>query len=161
MAIIKDGSIVGGDEWRHVADDEALPEGNVTVSLKRWQAEKDTLAGRAAPLGLRLAAADSIESILGDLGRFGVIVFDMAHFTDGRVFTQARLLRERHGYQGELRARGDFLRDQMFFLHRMGVNAFEFPEGTDLDDRLVAFREFSVTYQTGADEPLPLYRRRG
>lgn len=159
MAIIKDGSIVGND-WSHAADDAALPEGNATVSLKRWLAEKDSLAGHGS-LGLRLTAADSIESILGDLGRFGVIVFDMAHFTDGRVFTQARLLRERHGYQGELRARGDFLRDQMFFLHRMGVNAFEFPEDTDLDDRLVAFREFSVTYQAGADEPLPLYRRRG
>jgi uncharacterized protein (DUF934 family) len=161
MAIIKDGGIATGDAWRHVADDEVPPEGGITVSLQRWQAEKDTLIERAAPLGLRLTAADTIENILGDLSRFGVIVFDMAHFTDGRVFTQARLLRERHGYQGELRARGDFLRDQMFFLHRMGVNAFEFPEGTDLADRLVAFREFSVTYQAGADEPLPLYRRRG
>ncbi|MGZ8244086.1 DUF934 domain-containing protein [Methylomagnum sp.] len=160
MAVIKDGNITGND-WRHAADDEALPEGNATVSLKRWLAEQDSLAGRPAPLGLRLTAADAIEGILGDLGRFGVIVFDMAHFTDGRVFSQARLLRERHGYAGELRARGDFLRDQMFFLHRVGVNAFEFPEGADLENMLHAFREFSVTYQTGADEPLPLHRRRG
>jgi uncharacterized protein (DUF934 family) len=160
MAIIKDGRITGND-WRHAADDEMLPEGNITVSLKRWQAEKDSLAGRNAPLGLRLAAADAPEAVAGDLGHFGLVVFDMAHFTDGRVFSKARLLRERFGFSGELRARGDFLRDQMFFLARVGVNAFEFPEGADLEDKLRAFGEFSVTYQAGVDDPRPLYRRRG
>ena len=84
----------------------------------------------------------------------------MATFTDGRAFSQARLLRDRHGYAGELRARGDFLRDQMFFLRRVGVDAFEFPEGTNLQDRLKAFEEFSVTYQAAVDNPEPLYRRR-
>lgn len=160
MAIIKDGTIVGND-WRHVADDETLPEGNVSVSLQRWQSEKASLAGRNAPLGLRLAAADALEAIAADLTHFGIIVLDMAHFTDGRVFSQARLLRERYGYPGELRARGDFLRDQMFFLARVGVNAFEFPEATDLEDKLRAFGEFSVTYQAASDDPRPLYRRRG
>jgi uncharacterized protein (DUF934 family) len=160
MAIIKDGRIAGND-WRHIADDEALPEDNITVSLKRWQAEKEGLIGRNAPLGLRLTAADAPETVAGDLQHFGLVVLDMAHFTDGRVFSQARLLRERHGYTGELRARGDFLRDQMFFLARMGVNAFEFPEGTDLEDKLRAFGEFSVTYQAAVDDPRPLYRRRG
>jgi uncharacterized protein (DUF934 family) len=159
MAVIKDGKIVGND-WRHVADDEALPEGNATVSLKRWQAEKDSLTGRNAPLGLRLTAADAPEAIAEVLRHFSVIVFDMAHFTDGRVFSQARLLRERFGYSGELRARGDFIRDQMFFLSRVGVNAFEFPESADLEDKLRAFGEFSVTYQAAADNREPLYRRR-
>lgn len=160
MAIIKDGGIVG-DDWRHVEDGAALPEGKATVSLKRWQAEKADLAGRAAPLGIRMGPADAPEDLAGDLDRFALIVFDVAQFTDGRVFSQARLLRERYGYKGELRARGLFLRDQIFFLARVGVNAFEFPEGTDLEDMLHAFGEFTVTYQAAADIREPLYRRRG
>lgn len=160
MALIKDGGIIG-DDWRHAADDEVLPEGKATVSLKRWLAERDILLEHGAPLGLRLGAADPVETVAPDLGCFEVVVLDMAHFTDGRAFSQARLLRERYGYAGELRARGDFLRDQMFFLARVGVNAFEFPEGTDLEDKLRAFGEFSVTYQAASDDPRPLYRRRG
>lgn len=160
MAVIKDGGIIGND-WRHVADEDPLPEGNATVSLERWQAGKADLAGRKAPLGVRLAPADAPEDLAEDLDRFGLIVFDIAQFTDGRVFSQARLLRERYGFQGELRARGHFIRDQMFFLARVGVNAFEFPEGTDLEDMLHAFGEFTVTYQAAADVREPLYRRRG
>jgi uncharacterized protein (DUF934 family) len=160
MALIKNGAIAANDWW-HLADDEALPEGKATVSLQRWQADRDVLVEHGAPLGVRLAAADGVEAIAADLGCFEVVVFDMAAFTDGRVFSKARLLRERYGYTGELRARGDFLRDQMFFLARVGVNAFEFPEGTDLEDKLRAFGEFSVIYQAGVDDPRPLYRRRG
>lgn len=159
MVIIKDGRI-DGDDWRHLADDEALPAGKVTVSLSRWRAERDSLIQSGATLGVRLKAADPPEDIAGDLGHFSLIVLDMAHFTDGRVFSQARLLRERHGYAKELRARGDFLRDQMFFLKRMGVDAFELPEGVDPEELLPAFDEFSVVYQAATDIREPLYRRR-
>jgi uncharacterized protein (DUF934 family) len=158
--IIKDGAIVA-DAWAHVADDQPLPEGPSTVSLPRWQDGQEVLIEHGAPLGLRLGAADAVDSLADQLGAFELIVLDMAAFTDGRVFSQARLLRERFGYRGELRARGDFIRDQMFFLSRVGVNAFEFPEGTDINDKLKAFGEFSVTYQAAHDDPRPLYRRRG
>ena len=159
MRIIKDGDIVA-DEWRHVADDEALPDGRISVSLKRWREERDVLAGRGAPLGLRLAAHEAVEEIAGELGQFELIVLDMVQFTDGRVFSQARLLRERWNFAGEVRVRGDFIRDQIFFLSRVGVNAFEFPDGTDLDSMRRALGEFSVTYQAAADRRDPLYRRR-
>ena len=159
MAIIKNGAIADND-WRHVADDEPLPEGGASVSLKRWKAEKNSLLGRKAPVGVRLAAGDAPEDIAGDLQRLGLIVLEMAHFADGRVFSTARLLRERHGFSGELRAKGDFLRDQMFYLARMGVDAFEFAEGVEPEDMLPVFGEFTVKYQAAADEPEPLYRRR-
>jgi uncharacterized protein (DUF934 family) len=149
MALIKEGRIAGND-WHHVADGEALPEGNVTVSLARWQAEKAELASRNAPVGVRLKPADAPDSIAEDLGALKLIVLEMGPFADGRVFSTARLLRIRHGYRGEIRATGDFLRDQMDFLHRVGVDAFEFQEGTDLEDKLAAFREFSVAYQAPA-----------
>lgn len=158
MAIIKNG-VIAGNDWQHIADDETLPEGNITVSLARWQAEKETLVGRNAPVGVRLSAADAPEAIQADLARFGVIVLDMQPFADGRVFSTATLLR-RYGYRGELRARGDFLRDQMFYLARVGVDAFEFGEGVDLEKMLPALAEFSVKYQAASDEALPLYRRR-
>jgi uncharacterized protein (DUF934 family) len=160
MAIIKDGKIAGND-WRHVADDESLPESNVSVSLKRWKAEKDSLTVRNAPLGLRLNASDAPEEIADDLKHFGLIVLEMAQFADGRVFTQAALLRERYGFIGELRVRGDFLRDQMFYLARVGVNAFEFADGVNLEEMLPALGEFTVKYQAAVDVREPLYRRRG
>lgn len=159
MAIIKQGQVVP-DEWRHVADDEALPAGKASISLQRWRAEKDNLDGHAAGLGLRLAAGDAPEDIAADLARFDLVVLEMAHFADGRVFSQARLLRERFGYVGELRARGDFLRDQMFYLARVGVDAFELAEGVDPAKLLPALTEFSVAYQAAVDNPVPLYRRR-
>lgn len=159
MKIIKDG-VIADNLWTHIADDETPPAGNFTVSLARWQNEKSSLTAPGQSIGIRISSTDNIESLADDLCHISQVTLDMAAFTDGRSFTQARLLRERLGFVGEIRVRGDFLRDQMHFLSRMGVNAFEFPEGTNLEDRLKAFSEFSVTYQTGADAPLPLYRRR-
>jgi uncharacterized protein (DUF934 family) len=159
MTVIKNGQ-PAASAWQHLADDEQPGGGPFTVNLTRWLESGKNLAELGQPVGVRLAAADDPEALAGDLAALSLIVLDMAAFTDGRPFSQARLLRDRYGYAGELRARGDFLRDQMFFLSRVGVDAFEFPEGTDLQDRLKAFAEFSVTYQAASDTPEPLYRRR-
>jgi uncharacterized protein (DUF934 family) len=160
MAIIKDGRICE-NQWRHLGDDEALPrDGGVTVSLKRWLAEKEALLKRGAPVGLRLNSEDSPEEIADDAQHFGVIVLDFKQFTDGRGFSQARLLRERFGFEGELRARGDYIRDQVFFLSRVGIDAFEFADAQAAENALPALQEFSVKYQAAADVPEPLYRRR-
>lgn len=159
MTVIKDGHGID-NAWTHLDDDAPLPFGAITVSLARWQRERDELRRRDEPVGVRLAPADAPEALGDDLPVLPLIVLDMVPFTDGRSFTQARLLRERLGFTGELRARGDFLRDQMFFLGRVGVNAFEFREGTDLAEQLKAFKEFTVTYQAAVDTNQPLYRRR-
>ena len=159
MTIIKNGQ-TEASSWLHLGDEPLPSNGAVTLSLERWLKDKTELSARNGEVGVRLNAADSVETLADDLASLSLVVLDMASFTDGRAFSQARLLRDRFGYSGEIRARGDFLRDQMFFLSRVGVNAFEFSDQTRLDDRLRAFNEFSVTYQSAADSPEPLYRRR-
>jgi uncharacterized protein (DUF934 family) len=159
MQIIKDGRIVA-DDWRHLADDEALAGNRVTVSAARWQAEKSTLLAAGVELGLRLRGDDPLEELADDLPSFQLVVIEFPVMADGRGFSLARLLRERYGYRGEIRARGDFIRDQMFFLARVGVNAFECGQAQDLEALLPALSEFTVRYQAAVDEPLPLYRRR-
>ena len=159
MTVIKNGQ-PADSAWLHLTD-EALPAtGALTVSLDRWLKEKAELGTRIEAVGVRLNACDSLDTLVQDVAALPIVVLDMEAFTDGRCFSQARLLRDRLGYTGELRARGDFLRDQMFFLSRVGVNSFEFAEDTPLEDRLKAFAEFSVTYQSASDTPEPLYRRR-
>jgi len=158
--IIKNRQIVE-DQWRQVADGEPVPpQGAVIVSLARWRQEQEALLTRPGKLGLRLRNDEPVAGIVADLPCFALIALEFPSFKDGRALTQARLLRERHGYRGELRAVGDILRDQLFFMQRCGFDAFELRPDRSLEDALEAFDEFSVTYQPAADEPLPLYRRR-
>lgn len=159
MALIRDRRIVE-DDWSHLDDSDAAPLiGAITVSWDRWQAERDALVTRTAPIGVRLPNTVEPEEITADLGRLGLIAIHFPRFSDGRGYSLARLLRERHGFRGELRATGDVLRDQLFYLHRCGFNAFELKAGKDAVGALAAFDEFDVTYQPAADEALPLWRR--
>ena len=95
------------------------------LSKKRWLAERERLAARNAPLGLLIEPARSIDDIAADLPRFALIALDFPKFSDGRAFSTARLLREKHGYTGELRAVGNVLSDQIPFMRRVGFDAFE------------------------------------
>lgn len=158
MQIIKDRKIVD-DRWTHVADDAPLNGAHATVSAARWRAERDSLAERG-DIGLRLGGADEVADFAEDLARIPLIVLEFAQMADGRLFSSARLLRERYGYAGELRARGDFIRDQMFFLSRVGVNAFEFSHSSQAEAALASLGDFTVRYQAATDERTPLYRRR-
>lgn len=159
MHIIKDGEIVP-DAWSHLPDDEPLKSGHTTVSLQRWLDERDTLLSSGKPIGLRVHGEDSPTQFCEDLARLPLICIDIPSMSDGRGFSLARLLRERYGFGGELRVRGDFIRDQMYFLARVGVNAFELPQDADLPGYLAALQDFTVKYQASTDEPLPLFRRR-
>ncbi len=157
--LIRDGRVVG-DGWRHLADDEEAPAGaDVIVSLARWVRDRDALVGRNGGVGVRLGAADSPEAVKDDLARLGVIALAFDTFKDGRPYSHARLLRERYGYTGELRAVGDVLRDQLFFMRRCGIDAFELRADRSAEDALAAFRELSVTYQAASDDRRPLSRR--
>lgn len=159
MTVIKNGHPVDS-VWRHLDDEETPETSSYTVGLERWQKDKDALIQHGLAVGVRLKPADSPELLAEDLATLPLIVLDMGPFTDGRSFSQARILRDRLGYAGEIRVRGDFLRDQIFFLNRVGVNAFEFPSGTDLNGPMKALQEFSVIYQAATDTKEPLYRRR-
>jgi len=145
MQIIKDQQIID-NEWRHSEEIGELPSGKVSVSIEHWQAQREALIARGH-IGLRLTATDSLDTIKNDLKHFELIAIEFDKFNDGRGFTLARLLHERHGYAGEIRAVGTFLRDQLYYMERCGFNAFELPEGQDLQEALNAFSEFSVTAQ--------------
>lgn len=159
MRIIKDKTIVD-DQWVHVAADaETIPAGDIIVPLALWKARRDEFNGRNGGLGVLLEPSDHPEDIAADLDRFSVVACNFPSFRDGRAYSTARLLRERYGYEGEIRAVGDVLRDQLFFMARCGFNAFELRADRSIEDALRAFDDFSVTYQNAADTTLPHFRR--
>jgi uncharacterized protein (DUF934 family) len=129
------------------------------VSLARFRAEREALLEREGRLGVRIPGDADPEELRLDLDALAVIEVELPRFADGRAFSTARLLRERLGFGGELRAVGYILRDQLFYLSRVGFDAFELKPNRDPEEALQAFGEISVTYQPAADEPLPLWRR--
>jgi uncharacterized protein (DUF934 family) len=158
MHVIKDRTIVD-DAWVLLAPDAPVPEaGDVIVSLEQWNAGREGFAGRAGKVGVKLKSSESPEEIQA-LDQVPLIAIDFPSFTDGRGYTSARLLRDRHDYRGELRAVGDVLRDQLFYMARCGIDSFALKPGKDIEGALSAFLDFSVTYQAAADERRPLFRR--
>ncbi len=151
MPLIKDGRLAE-DRWTDVADDQALDDQQFPiVSLERWQAERETLLARNAPIGIHLRSDQSVVAIAEDLERFEVIALDFPKFTDGRAYSNARLLRERYGFGGELRAVGNVLRDQFLFLQRCGFDALVVTDETAVEGWVRATSEISVAYQPTGD----------
>ena len=158
--LIVDGSPTT-DTWQHLSDDQAVPAtGDITVSLARFRSESGQLVERDGAIGIRCLPSDLAGDIAPLLGKVALVVFDLATFMDGRYFSTARLLRERHGYTGEIRVRGAVTPDQLYFMRRCGINGYEVAAGHQLESALAAFSTFSVQYQGAVDEPLPLFRRR-
>jgi uncharacterized protein (DUF934 family) len=138
----------------------ALPAGAAIVPLAVWNARKAELQSRGTPVGVWLDVTEGPEAIAGDLAAFSVIAVNFPKFTDGRGYSTGRLLRERYTYQGELRAIGDVLHDQIFLMARCGFDAFALKEGKDIAKALAAFETFKTPYQAAADQTQPLFRRR-
>lgn len=109
---------------------------------------------------LRLEPGDDPAGIADRLGAAARVEVNFPRFTDGRGYSIARLLRERFGYQGELRAVGDVLRDQLFYLSRCGFDAFLLREDQDAEEALGALHDFSEAYQASVERPQPLFHRR-
>ena len=131
------------------------------IGTQQWL---DAKAGHAADADaadvLRLEPADEPARFAHLLGAVSRVEVNIPSFTDGRGYSIARLLRERHGYRGELRAVGDVQRDQLFYLARCGFDAFLLREGEDAQAALAALHDFSEAYQASVERPLPLFRRR-
>ena len=161
MKIIKNRQIID-DDWQLLREPDAgaLPEGKIIVPFAFWRDNAGQLSDRDAGIGVWIDGSVDVEELAEHLDRFPVIALDFPAFTDGRCYSHARILRERYQYQGELRAIGDVLQDQLFFMHRCGFDSFQLREDKDYDEALQAFNAFSVTYQAACDEPLPLYKRR-
>ena len=160
MPLLKSGSVIA-DPWQHVAADEPLPAvGPVVVPFARWTAEREALLARGEPVGVRLANTQAPGELAPDVGRLALIVLEFPKFIDGRAYTQARLLRERLGYRGELRATGHVLRDQLQFMQRCGFDAFEIAEPDAAQAWRAAVEEIDVFYQPAADDRVPVHRLR-
>jgi uncharacterized protein (DUF934 family) len=158
MRVIKDRKIVD-DGWTLLAPDAPIPPGgDVIVSVAQWTAFNAAPSERSGELGVVLHS-DELPEQIQHLDRLPLIAIDFPKFGDGRGYTSARLLRQRFGYTGELRAVGDVLRDQLFYMARCGIDSFALKAGKDIEGALAAFDDFSVAYQAAADDPRPLFRR--
>jgi uncharacterized protein (DUF934 family) len=165
MAVIIRRHLVVADNWQLLKPNAeggiALPVADdVIVPLAFWREHRDALVTRAGLLGVWLDSHDDPAVIAADLRHFDLIAVNFPQFTDGRGYSTARLLRERYGWRGELRAIGDVLRDQIFYLASCGFDAFALRAGEDAEAALAAFGDFSDAYQTSVERPQPLFRRR-
>ena len=163
--IIKGREVVA-DDWTVLRLDEGetpesveVPDGKIIVPLAVWQAQRETLAARAGRLGLWFASDEQAQAVKDELGNFAVIAVDFPKFSDGRGYSIAFNLRKRLGYAGELRAIGDVLRDQLFYMQRVGFNAFATRPDRSIEDALKGLTDFSDVYQTSWDQKTPLFRR--
>lgn len=158
--VILDGRIAV-NEWLSLADDAPLPAaGKVIVSLKRFRAERAALDGSGLAVGVRIANTEDVAALAQELAGQPLIALEIPKFGDGRAYSQARLLRERHGYRGEIRAQGDVLHDQLFHMSRCGINAFELRADQDPQDCLRAFGDYDVAYQRAADGMEAVWQKR-
>ncbi len=146
MQIIKDKQIVD-DSWHYVADEAELENGNISVSLARWKKDRAQLLKANSKVGVRIGPADSVDELAADLKDLALIELDFPAFADGRIFSHAWLLRGRYHYQGEIRATGKLMADQVYYLSRVGVNAFSLEKSEDLPAALSTLNDFSVNYQ--------------
>ena len=164
-ALIKNGEIIA-DEWtvlKTATGPEILsvvPGKNFIVPLQFWRDFQDEIQQYQGQFALWLDSHENVNDIGADLHSFPLIALNFPVFSDGRSYSNARELRQRLGYQGEIRAIGDVLRDQLFLMSRCGFDAFQLRHDQDVDACLSAFHDFHDAYQASVVEPLPLFRRR-
>lgn len=148
MQIIKNKQLTDHDGWSFIADDATIPDnGDITIGLQRWQNAKAERAQRNGRTGLRLLPGDDVAVLAGQTDGMALIELSFPSFGDGRPFSQARLLRSMLAYQGEIRAVGNFLPDQVYYLLRVGVDAFQIEDPAQAELALAGLQDFSVNYQ--------------
>jgi uncharacterized protein (DUF934 family) len=152
MPLVKGGKITD-DAFAHVADDADLPEqAGILVTAKRFLADPEGLLGRpGGKVGVIWPNNQDIDGLVPYLDRLAVVALVFPSFRDGRAYSQARLLRERYAYRGELRATGQVLRDQFVFMLRAGFDAFEVKKQADADAFAQTVQRYSVFYQPTGD----------
>ncbi len=148
MRIVKDGR-EQHDEWAILAADEPLVEHAALVPLARWQAASPTTG--TSPYGLLVQADDELAAVLAAAVRSPLVAIDFATFNDGRGYSFARQLRAA-GYDGDLRAVGEVLRDQAFYLARCGFSSFVPAAHVAIDEFMAGLADFSLVYQPAADD---------
>ena len=147
-----------------ITDTKIPAIGKVIVPLSVFIANNSALASRmdARSVGIWLDTHETLESLIdtvGDLNKLPIIAVHVERFADGRIFSLGTLLRTRYGYKNELRAFGDVLRDQLFFLKRSGFSSFEIRADRNAEDALASLKDFTTPYQGAVDEPQPVFKR--
>jgi uncharacterized protein (DUF934 family) len=151
MPLIKEGKLAD-DPWVSAVGSDTIPEsGPVIVSLEQWREHRDALIARGTPLGVELASDQPPSEIEADLSHLELVALEFPAFTDGRAYSYARLLRERMGFGGELRAVGDVALEQLLFMHRSGFDAFAIESEHAVADWETAMGDMHVFYQPTAD----------
>lgn len=161
---LADGVYRGVDDpFTHVADDENIPPGDVILSLARFQTDGDRLLSEGRRVGVRLQADEEVEALAYDLPRLavvGLVSLVFPKYRDGRAYTNARVLSERFGFKGQIRAVGDVLREQAGFMVRCGFNAFEPADGSSANEWQAAARRYRHVYQRASDGRIPAFLER-
>jgi uncharacterized protein (DUF934 family) len=151
MPLVKDGKITA-DAFVHVADDGEIPgDGAILISAARFLVDPEALLRRAGKTGVIWPNNRGLDDLVPWLDRLASVALVFPSFRDGRAYSQARLLRERHGYRGELRATGQVLRDQFLFMLRAGFDAFEVKKQSDAEAFVSTVKRYSVFYQPTGD----------
>lgn len=160
MPLVKQGKITT-DLFVHIADGAELPDdGAILVTAARFLEDPKALLKRAGKVGVIWPNNRDLDDLVPYLDRLAAVALVFPSFRDGRAYSQARLLRERHGYDGELRATGQVLRDQFVFMSRAGFDAFEVKKDADADAFAATVKRYSVFYQpTGDGRVTALHRR--
>ena len=160
MPLVKNGQIAA-DAFAHLADDASLPDdGAILISAARFLEDPEALSRREAATGVIWPNSRDVDDLVPYLGRLAVVALVFPTFRDGRAYSQARLLRERHGFRGELRATGQVLRDQFVFMLRAGFDSFEVKKPSDAEAFAATARRYSVFYQPTGDGRIPARHRR-
>ena len=160
MPLVKQGRITT-DLFVHVADGAELPgDGAVLVTAERFLADPEALLRRPGKLGVIWPNNRNLDELVPHLDRLTSVALVFPTFRDGRAYSQARLLRERYGYDGELRATGQILRDQFVFMTRAGFDAFEVKKDADADAFAQTMKRYSVFYQPTGDGRVTALNRR-
>jgi len=160
IRLTADGAELIDDRFTTVPDDEPVPAGDVILSLTRYQAEGEAFSGSNREIGVVLAGDEAVEALVYDLPRIPVIALSFAKFRDGRHYSTARVLRERYGYTGEIRAVGDVLREQAGPMVRCGVDVFAPSDGSTAEQWASTAARFRHVYQRAADAREPIFVER-
>jgi uncharacterized protein (DUF934 family) len=160
MPLVKQGRITT-DLFVHIADGAELPgDGAILVPAARFLEDPEAMLRRAGKLGVIWPNNRNLDDLVPYLDRLAAVALVFPSFRDGRAYSQARLLRERHGYDGELRATGQVLRDQFVFMSRAGFDAFEVKKDADADAFAETMKRYSVFYQPTGDGRVTALNRR-
>ena len=160
MPLVKNGKI-SDDAFVHLADDAPLPgDGAILISAARFLGEPETISRRVGKTGVVWPYNRDLDDLVPYLDRLAAVALVFPSFRDGRAYSQARLLRERFLYRGELRATGQVLRDQFVFMLRAGFDAFEVKKEGDAEAFTQTAKRYSVFYQPTGDGRVTALNRR-